>query len=1235
MGVNLKQQVTGSLNASAADMTARMGTTQSGNLLVAFVTTTDTTDVGASLSTPNNTFVKIGTGIQYAGGGLGYLVMYYAKNIVGETNPVVTYKHSGTVSAAIIVAEYNGIDTVNPLDRSSYAAQGSATAITSGATPIATNDLELVVGVGSTDFGNNTYTAQSGFSNLKTVGNVNIDGAMQDKIASVAATQTSTVTAGNASDGAGGVATFRIANEPPYTGPRMLASALGTLNASQSSNQLIRTSENNLYAVVVSANRVRVYKSIDNAKTWVRQSYGTTLLASSTLISAAIDGSDNIHIIYLTSTTVVKYVLFDTSTDTFGTIEQAVNVSATVASIAITVDSNGKPHAVATSSAATTNYSNRVRGSWKPAVSVAAVVGKNIDIQIDKNNVPIVSYVRAAAAVAVALGNKNDATSFTAQDVTTSLTVGGGTTLTIDPFNNVWVGFQGPRDGVIYLAKHVSTAAWSTWQSPVASAYKGKSLSIAADKNDIYVLYEKNLGGLAYDRYDTLNGKWLGETTIQPIITPTLGIFPTNKIYPHNPFVKWSQYFNNGDTGENNSAQDTIEYLFDNGTTIYYDRLVTTQIASSYFEIRPITPAAGGGATTISTSSTSSSISTSTSVSTSTSSTSSSTSISTSTSSTSTSRSTSTSSTSSSTSISTSISSTSQSTSISTSVSSTSQSTSTSISTSSTSSSISTSISSTSQSTSTSVSTSSTSSSTSVSTSSTSQSTSTSLSTSSTSSSTSTSTSSTSQSTSTSLSTSSTSQSTSTTVSFTTSTSSTSTSLSTSTSSTSTSQSTSTSSTSQSTSTSVSTSSTSQSTSTSFSTSSTSTSTSVSTSSTSSSTSISTSSTSSSTSTSFSTSSTSQSTSTSRSTSTSSTSQSTSTSISTSSTSTSTSVSTSSTSQSTSTSFSTSSTSQSTSTSFSTSSTSTSTSLSTSSTSSSISTSTSQSTSTSSTSTSVSVTTSTSSTSTSFSTSSTSSSTSTSISTSSTSTSFSTSSTSQSTSTSISTSSTSSSTSISTSSTSQSTSTSLSTSSTSQSTSTSVSTSSTSTSTSFSTSSTSQSTSTSLSTSSTSQSTSTTVSLTTSTSSTSTSLSTSTSTSSTSQSTSTSSTSQSTSISTSSTSSSTSISTSSTSSSTSTSRSTSTSSTSTSQSTSTSFSSTSTSISTTVSFTTSTSSTSTSVSSTSSSISTTTTLIDINMHPRVHIHEHHHRSHIRRDNPRGNVGNGIDARPGQIRRRLR
>lgn len=213
MAIVLAQtQKTGSkTNAVAGNCTATMGNTTTGNMMVLGIFCEAATNNVSGVTDGTNVFAKIGLGVQIGGGHNGFISLWYAYNITGLTAPTVTATVTGAaVGSGMVVAEYSGLLTTDPLDKSSYVG-GTTVNITSNATAATTQNDELVIGIGGSDWGNNTYTVGAGYGNLKTMGNVDLDFSMQDKIIAATGAQTSTMTLGNASDQAGGVATFKAA----------------------------------------------------------------------------------------------------------------------------------------------------------------------------------------------------------------------------------------------------------------------------------------------------------------------------------------------------------------------------------------------------------------------------------------------------------------------------------------------------------------------------------------------------------------------------------------------------------------------------------------------------------------------------------------------------------------------------------------------------------------------------------------------------------------------------------------------------------------------------------------------------------------------------------------------------------------------------------------------------------------------------------------------------------------
>lgn len=227
MAISLIQQTTGSkTNAVAGNCTSVMANTTTGNCLILGIINTATTNKVTGVTDGTNTFVKIDVGVQFGASGTGWITLWYAKNITGLTTPTVTATVTGAgVGSGMVAAEYSGLDTTAPFDQFKYTG-GTTTAITSGASPTTAQADELVVGFGASDWGNNGYTVGAGYGHLKTMGNADLDCSMEDKIVAATAAMTATMTLGNASDQAGGVATFKAAAAVGTITPR-LRSLLG------------------------------------------------------------------------------------------------------------------------------------------------------------------------------------------------------------------------------------------------------------------------------------------------------------------------------------------------------------------------------------------------------------------------------------------------------------------------------------------------------------------------------------------------------------------------------------------------------------------------------------------------------------------------------------------------------------------------------------------------------------------------------------------------------------------------------------------------------------------------------------------------------------------------------------------------------------------------------------------------------------------------------------------------
>jgi len=169
-------------------------------------------------------------------------------------------------------------------------------------------------------------------------------------------------------------------------------------------------------------------------------------------VAGAIDSSDVIHIAYYDQydkDTPLLYATFraDGTNDDFNesgtTLVADIGEAPTAGSlyVAVAVDSSDVPHIayneypkISGTATYTVDYINKVGGSWNSAVDVEHTQGadiKRIDICIDADDKPCITYWNATDSdVGTAIGNANNATSFTLHDV-------AGYANTVSPLTNI------------------------------------------------------------------------------------------------------------------------------------------------------------------------------------------------------------------------------------------------------------------------------------------------------------------------------------------------------------------------------------------------------------------------------------------------------------------------------------------------------------------------------------------------------------------------------------------------------------------------------------------------------------------------------------------------------------------------------------------------------------------------------------------------------------------------------
>lgn len=134
--------------------------TTTGNLIVVFVGSYSTGEALSVTDTQSNTYSSAIThGVSFSVG------LFYAQNITGGSGSVTA--HFSPSSGGVIFCharEYSGLATSSVFDVG-HAANGSGTALNSGATATTSNAVELVVAAGALST-NGTMTAGTGFGNM-------------------------------------------------------------------------------------------------------------------------------------------------------------------------------------------------------------------------------------------------------------------------------------------------------------------------------------------------------------------------------------------------------------------------------------------------------------------------------------------------------------------------------------------------------------------------------------------------------------------------------------------------------------------------------------------------------------------------------------------------------------------------------------------------------------------------------------------------------------------------------------------------------------------------------------------------------------------------------------------------------------------------------------------------------------------------------------------------------------
>ena len=154
-------QKASSTTASAQNLSATLRSVTSGNLIVVSVSGwPNVPAVPAVTDSRGNSYSIAGSVLLTQG---AYSAIYYARNVTGGTGDTVvtvnTIKSGGQIS--MVAAEFAGVDTVAPLDKTAGAVGSGVTPSSGAMTPVMSG--ELLIGSG-THNGSTTTTAGSGLS---------------------------------------------------------------------------------------------------------------------------------------------------------------------------------------------------------------------------------------------------------------------------------------------------------------------------------------------------------------------------------------------------------------------------------------------------------------------------------------------------------------------------------------------------------------------------------------------------------------------------------------------------------------------------------------------------------------------------------------------------------------------------------------------------------------------------------------------------------------------------------------------------------------------------------------------------------------------------------------------------------------------------------------------------------------------------------------------------------------
>ncbi len=196
-----------------------------GNLIIAFVRMSTTSQTVALTDTAGNSYVDAVSQAQTADGHQIHIL--YAQNIKGGANTVTAAFSATNNHPWLAIYEYSGLSKTNPLDQTAHA-QGSSASPSTGLTGTTSSTTELLfAGVGLVSNYSGTVTAGAGFT-LQMQNTASSRAANEAEAVTAAGSYSGTFSLSAATNWSAVVATFAAASQPVITTSSLPGAVQGT-----------------------------------------------------------------------------------------------------------------------------------------------------------------------------------------------------------------------------------------------------------------------------------------------------------------------------------------------------------------------------------------------------------------------------------------------------------------------------------------------------------------------------------------------------------------------------------------------------------------------------------------------------------------------------------------------------------------------------------------------------------------------------------------------------------------------------------------------------------------------------------------------------------------------------------------------------------------------------------------------------------------------------------------------